>query len=90
MEQWPEGSSSGSLVREVSGTVRGHCGAGGGASVPLGIASPRPADLLPFHMSPRRLIPTEWACSSPATFTKKSLCTSSCLLVGSVALEGKS
>lgn len=30
MEQWPEGSSSGSLVREVSGTVRGHCGAGGG------------------------------------------------------------
>lgn len=72
--------------RDCEGSLRG----GGGASVPLGIASPRPADLLPFHMSPRRLIPTEWACSSPATFTKKSLCTSSCLLVGSVALEGKS
>lgn len=34
MEQWPEGSSSGSLVREVRGTVRGHLGGAGGISAP--------------------------------------------------------
>lgn len=45
---------------DCEGSLGGARAGAGVLSVPLVIASYRPAGLMPFYLSPPRLIPTEW------------------------------